>query len=103
MSCRALRSAIARINEWTGRSRAHIEGRDVREPWIRSEDRSRPCSRNQRRTSRKPVIAARAYTTRDPTYTRLQHDLVDRCATDAEEHVVVHFKTLDAFKDLDPW
>src|SRR4051812_33186948 len=103
MSRRALRRAIDRINERTGRSRTHIEGRDIRETGIGSQDRSRPRSRNQRRSSRNPVVATRAYTTRNPTYTCLQHDLVDRRTTNAEEHVVVHFETLDAFEDLDAW
>src|SRR5215211_2722707 len=103
MSCRTLRSAITSINKWTRRSRTQIQRSDIRETRIGSRDRSRPRSRNQRRASRNPVVAARAYTTRDPTYTCLQHDLVDRCTTDAEEHVVVHLETLDAFKDLDAW
>src|SRR5215212_791536 len=103
MSRRALRRAIARINERACRSWTHIEGRDIRETGIGSQDRSRPRSRNQRRTGRNPVVATRAYTTGDPTYTCLQHDFVDRCTTDAEEHVVVHFETLDAFENLDAW
>src|SRR5215216_5895363 len=101
MSRRALRRSIARINQWTRRSRTHIERSDIRETRIRSKHRSSPCSRDQRRTSRKPVVAARAYTPRNPTHPRLQHNLVDRRAADAEEHVVVHLETLDALKDLD--
>src|SRR6185503_2863065 len=103
MSGRALRRPIAGINQWACRSRTHVEGRDIRETGIRSLDRSGPRRGNQRRSGRNPVIATGAHATRDPTYTRFQHDLVDRCTTDAEEHVVVHFETLDAFKDLDAW
>src|SRR3954451_10129903 len=101
MSGRALRSAIARINERTRRRRTHIERRDIRKTGIRSGDRSGPSSWNQRRSSRNPVITTGANTTRNPTRARLQHDLVDRRATDTEEHVVMHFETLDAVEDLD--
>src|SRR4051794_32544576 len=101
MSGRALRRAIARVDEGTRRSRTHIERRDIRETGIGSCDRSGPCSRNQRRSGRNPVVATRADTTRHPTYTRLQHDLVDRCTTNSEEDVVVHLETLDALEDLD--
>src|SRR5215203_1665487 len=103
MSCRALRSAITRINKRTGRSRAQIESRDIRETRIGSLDCSGPRRWNQRRSSRNPVVTACADTTRNPTYTRLQHNLVDRCTTDAEEHVVVHFETFNPFENLDAW
>src|SRR5689334_7993276 len=101
MTGRALRSAIARINKRTRRRRTHIKRRDIRETRIRSRDRSGPRGRNEGRSSRDPIVATRANTTRDPTRARLQHDLVDRRTTDAEEHVVVHLETLDAVEDLD--
>src|SRR6185503_9391749 len=90
-----------RINQWTRRSRTHIEGRDIREPWIRSRDRSGPRSRHEGRSRRNPVVATRAHATRDPMRARLQHHLVDRCTTNSEEHVVMHFETLDTVEDLD--
>src|SRR5689334_132135 len=101
MSGRTLRTAIARINQRTRRSRMHIERRDVHKTRIRASDRSSPRRRNQRRSSRHPVVAAGADATRNPTRTRLQHDLVDRRTTNAEEHVVVHLETLNAVEDLD--
>src|SRR6185503_20064751 len=96
MSGRTLRSTITRINERARRSGTHIERRDIRETGIRSRDRSSPRRRNEGRSGRNPVVATRADATRHPTRARLQHDLVDRCTTNTEEHVVMHFETLDA-------
>src|SRR5262245_53325340 len=78
----------------------NIIGRDVSETGIGSEYCSGPCRWNQRRPSRHPVVAACADTTCDPTHARLQHNLIDRCTANAEVHVVVHLKTLDAVEDL---
>src|SRR6185503_15693587 len=100
MSCRTLRIAVAGINQRTGRRGVHVEGCDISEPRIRSRKRSGPGGRNHRGTSRDPVVAAGADTARNPPHARFQYDLVDRCSTNAEEHVVVHFETFNAVEDL---
>src|ERR1044071_1873732 len=100
MTRRTLRIAIAGINQRTGGRRMHVEGGDVNKTRIRSRHRSGQRWWNERGTSRHPVVAAGADSTRNPTRARLQHDLVNRRPTNAEEHVVVHLETLDAVEDL---
>src|ERR1051326_149499 len=100
VSCRTLRIGIARINQLTGRSRMNIISRDVHKTRTRSHHGPSPCRRNQRRTSRDPVVAPGADTTSNPLHARFQHDLIDRGTTNSEEHVVVHLETLDTVEDL---
>src|SRR6185295_8360610 len=103
MSCRTLRRAIACIHERTRRRWPQIKSRDVYKSRVCSQYSSGPRGWNERRTCRHPIVAAGADATIHPTHARLEHNLINRCTADAEEHVVVHLQTLDALKDLDAW
>jgi len=101
MTRRTLRCPIACIHELTGRRWTQIKSRDVYKSRVGACYSSSPRRWHEGRTCRHPVVAAGADTTIHPTNTRFQHDLIDRCTTDTEEHVVVHLETLDAVEDLD--
>src|SRR6185369_2098060 len=100
MTRRTLRRAISCIHELTGRRWTQIKCRDVYKSRISACYSSRPRRRNEGRTCRHPIAAAGADATIHPSHARLQHDLVYRRTTNAEVHVVVHLKTLDAVEDL---